>query len=361
VGGTALFVGRDVLLRSLEKSVAEKRSFVLLGGPRMGRTSTLQQLAHRQQVIWRKPGANQATKLVPVVLDAAKLATSAAPQVAMALWDAITKAVCDPHVQSHAHPPRPPKPEFARQRDRVWEHFGEVATQLWLGFANTPGWCRYVLLLDNADALAVPALGPTVRALCALPSRDDAALPQAVGFAGGAPLRALAAGAKSPLKGLRTHALTVLRDAEVVTLLRALALESQGASAWIQASGKHPYILQRLLAAQAEAGPEGLEAALQTALPDLTAFFEGLWGSFPPPRPGRDNVSLEHELFAWLREQGSDATLADAEAALRLGPLKGAADFLEWSGITEKTMRGAGHVLRLASPLFVDWSLDQAG
>ncbi|HET6345116.1 MAG TPA: hypothetical protein VFH51_09290, partial [Myxococcota bacterium] len=85
MGGTALFVGRDVLLRSLEKSVAEKRSFLLLGGPRMGRTSILQQLAHRQQLIWRKPGAAQTTKLVPVVIDAAKLATPGGPQVATAL------------------------------------------------------------------------------------------------------------------------------------------------------------------------------------------------------------------------------------------------------------------------------------
>ena len=67
VGGTPCFFGRDRALRMLRNGLERGRSFGLIGGPGVGRTSTLMELAAREQRRWVP--TYRGAKVVPVLVD----------------------------------------------------------------------------------------------------------------------------------------------------------------------------------------------------------------------------------------------------------------------------------------------------
>lgn len=345
----ARFVGRDSLCRTLLSGVDQGRSFALYGGPRMGLTSVLLALTPLSRALWRqRPGA---TKIVPVYLDVATWPTARPQAVSRLVWDAVKTAVLDPYVQSHGTPPRPRSADFLRTQT-PWDLYQELATELWQGFGGTSGWCRYVLVLDNAHALSDGPLIACLDDLGALVRAQEPWAAMAWVLAGQAPLRSLVQRRPALQRTLRQLNLTVLRDHDVETLVRHGGLPStpDDIAALIRLTGKQPYILQRLLHACSVTPAAPLDAIVGAVASDLAPHFARVLASFPKAR-----VQGEHLLLAWLLAQGGEAPLVDAENSLSVGPLKLVTDFLEFSGLAEKVLRGTHTLLRAGGTLWNDW------
>src|SRR4051794_34975323 len=93
VVGVGRFTGREHLLRSLTDGVRQGRSFAVIGGPKIGKSSTMGQvIARLRERFIRYP---QETKLVPIVLDAKAIAAMAPLAAAKHLWQAVVSNLMD--------------------------------------------------------------------------------------------------------------------------------------------------------------------------------------------------------------------------------------------------------------------------
>ena len=369
VGEEPSFVGRDALTRTLLLGLGTGKSFALLGGPRSGVTSVLQALTPLCRASWAQyPGK---TKLVPVYLDLATFATGRSQQVARQVWEAVKTAVLSPYVQSHGLPPRPRQGEFLRSKE-PWTLYAEVASELWQGLAGSAGWCQYVWLCDNVHVLVERGFLSCLDELLAVVNTAAPWAPGAWVLAGGVGLTGHLRRQKKTLGSLRSLNLSPLRDPDVVALAKlAGAPPGAGAEAPLeddaprpppppsplpdlallaQLTGKHPYALQMALAAlEADPSmtPETLHRHMSAA---LEPFFAQLLATFPAER-----ILGEHMLLQWLRHSGGEGLITSAERELGIGPIKSIVDFLEFSGVLEKTMRGSQTLLRADFGLWNAW------
>jgi hypothetical protein len=169
VGGLPCAVDRLQWVNRLQRQSLQQPLIALLGGPRSGRTTLLQALGHSFEAALHTPV--QGGKRVAVYLDLQPLAVGAqtlSPQsivarFVQALYKAVSEAVSSPFVQAHKDALRPPnfiKANTARPRGQAaavaydpLAHFLQLCRTLWQSLSGTPGFCRYVLLLDNADLL----------------------------------------------------------------------------------------------------------------------------------------------------------------------------------------------------------------
>lgn len=351
VAGEAVFVGRTVLLRTLQTGLAQGRSFAVLGGPRTGRTSLLQQIAHlaRKQLARPQLGA----KIVPVVIDLSACQPGRPQSLAAHVWTTVRDAVLDPFVQTHPNPPRPGTADPNRSPD-PWPVVWQLLAELWDGMANTPGWCRTLWLFDNADHLGPGAWKDADAVLATVASGgagNESWRPLGLALAGGAKWQAAQGRPNSPWVGLRAQALGALRDAEVSTLLRAGGGDAQALAPLVQASGKHPQVLQCLLGAY-DAAEGDMGRVLEIAQPALQATFAAVLATFPPVRDKRGEITPPHALMELLITEGGDVPLAHAESTLRLGPLKPACDLLEQAAVVERVVRGNSTLLRAPCALW---------
>ena len=337
-----------MLLRTLQTSLAQGRSFAVLGGPRTGRTSTLQQLVYLARKQLARPQLS--TKIVPVYIDLATCPATRPQNLAAHIWTAVRDAVMDPYVQTHPNPPRPGSADPTRSPE-PWPVLWQLLAELWEGMANTPGWCRTLWLFDNADRLTPGAWKDADEVLSNVAQGNESWRPLGLALAGGAGWQAAQARPNSPWAGLRTQALGVLRDAEVSALLRVGPRNPEAMAPLVQASGKHPQVLQCLLSAYDTAEGD-LNRVMVIAQPALQDTFAALLATLPPRRNKRGEAPLVHALMAHLLEAGGDVGLTEAENALRLGPLKPACDVLEQAAVVERVVRGSSSVLRAPCTLW---------
>lgn len=95
VCGPHKYYGREMLLRSLLGGLKAGRSYLLCGGPKTGRTSTLEQVVHSLEQSWvRDPAAPK----ILAVRCAADVGAGGSAAFVRTLWSALLQAVGDPRV-----------------------------------------------------------------------------------------------------------------------------------------------------------------------------------------------------------------------------------------------------------------------
>jgi hypothetical protein len=367
VSGTGLFVGRELTMRSLVSGMATNRTFAVCGGPKIGRTSVLQQLYAANQLQWlRNP---KAPKLVPIVLDVSRVSSGqnalwASRNFASALWEAVTRSISDPRVYGNSTPPKFPKADFQRAAE-PWALFHDVCTQLWNTIAGTPAWARTALFLDNCDELTTRAFDIVLQPLNEFLRSKHQYSPAAAVLTGGRMLREFISEKSSPLKAARPLTLSVLRNSEADALIHAGMPDATPENLELVkfVTGRHPYLLQRVLGQmEANGGVFDVDLALQGAWAEIEPVFHGIWAEFDLRRGVTYRgayAAPEHALMQYLIDARRDVVLRDAERDLGVKPLKEHAEFLEYAGVADRQIRGDVVQLRAPFDLWNRWYLNR--
>ncbi len=355
--GPPTYVGREQLGRSLEDGVRRGRAFLLCGGPRTGRSSTIERLCEAVVLRWQRQP--EATKLVPVRLDLARCAAGGPAALVRELWAGVSGAVLDAKVFGAGAPVRAPQPELSRSKN-PWVALAAALEQLWEALRGTSGWCQWLLVLEHGDLLLGRQLESALKPLAELVNTKRPGQPHAVVIDAGRLFREHLLEPRTPWRVLRLLLLGTLRDAEAEGLIR-LGLPTIGADevaelcAW---SGKHPYILQRLLAERELAPKASLVECRKRAAADLQALYNQIWAVFDLERGVTYRgayAAPEHALMQYLIDCPSPVTVAQAERDLGIKPLREYAELLEYLGVAEKVLAGNQTVLRATSQDFNRW------
>jgi hypothetical protein len=367
VSGAGLFVGRELTMRSLRSGLASNRMFAVCGGPKLGRTSVLQQLYGANQLQWlRNP---KAAKLVPIVLDVGRVNPGQTPlqasrNFAQALWEAVTRSISDPRVYGNSQPPKFPKADFPREKD-PWALFHKSCDDLWNSIAGTPAWARTALFLDNCDELTTRTFDMVLPPLNDFLRSSVQYAPAAAVLTGGRMLREFITEKTSPLRAVRPLLLSLLKNSEADSLVHAGMPEvtPEGLELIKLVTGRHPYLLQRVLGQmEANGGVFDVDQALQGAWPDIEPVFHGIWDEFDLRRGVTYRgayAAPEHALMQYLIDARREIVLKDAERDLGVKPLKEYAEFLEYVGVADRQLRGDVVHLRAPFDLWNRWYLNR--
>lgn len=356
VTGPGRFFGRQILVRSLVQGLTRDRGFLVLGGPRTGRTSTLAQVAALMRESWRR--MPEALKTVPVRFDATAAAAGGRRTFLPALWRAITEAVRQPQVAGGGGVVEIPTLEVGRS-DAPWEAFRAACKELWDRLSGTPGWCQWCLLVDGGDVLASYEMEEAQEPLASLVRSDEAWAPRGAAIAAGRLLRENVWDHRSPLNFMRPLLLGALRDSEAESLVRVgfPDAEQERIQGLLRMTGKHPYLLQRALAELEGSGSELMLEDIAYAIePESDALMEAIWHQFDLDRGVTYRgayAAPEHALMQYVLDAGGEVDLRSAERDLGIRPLKEYAEFLEFAGVVERTLKGDVTTYR---PQFDTWS-----
>ncbi|MBI5507443.1 MAG: hypothetical protein HY903_01700 [Deltaproteobacteria bacterium] len=358
VVGTGKYFGREQLGRSLYTGVGRGRSFAVVGGAKTGRTSTLLQLKAQLELSFKRDP--KATRLVPALVDLEPESINSAATLATAIYSAITKAVADPKVYGNALPVRVPELTVKRGDDpfaqlcRTLAAYGQA-------LQGTAGWCQYLLLVDNADRLLSPALETCAAPVATLVAASETFAPRALVLAAGRPLRELLNERDGPLTGVRPLFLGALRDSEARALIEAScdAVDMALADEVLAQSGKHPYLMQLLLA-EYERHQFNVDADLVLAAvrPHTDRLFTRLWDELDLGRGVTYRgayAAPEHALMQHLIERGDAVDLRVVERDLGIKPLKEFAELLEYCGVVERILVGDNVRFQANGRLWNEW------
>ncbi len=356
VGGSAFF-GRESLIRAVTDGLHRQRSFAICGGPLTGRSSALGQVIAQTHHRWlRRPSA---TKTVPVLVDMADVPAGGAHGFPALLWERIAAAIRDPRVCGNSPPPPVAKHGLKAAKKR-WQLFDEVAAAHWREIGGTGAWCEYCLLLDNADLLFGRELEQVLDPLAALIAADEPWAPTSIIAAGGRALRDHLIDDDGAFSFMRPMLLGALRAAEAEKLIRNGLPDADEdlVTSVISASGRHPHVLQRILAELERQGIQvGVEGAVDAAAADCLSLFERIWAEFDLDRGVTYRgayAAPEHALMQLLIDFGGGCDVKTAESELGIRPLKEYAEFLELTGIVERSL--LNDVVQL-SPRFDLWNI----
>ncbi len=344
VCGPGKYFGREILVRSLVEGIDRGRSFVLLGGPKTGRTSTLLHVERLFRERWtRQPDA---PKVVPIIYDAREAEEAGPKKFLSDIWRSMTETICSPAVFGQQAPVRPPKESInaINSSGDPFLAFKEACADLWGLLRRTPGWCRYALFIDGGDVLVSTRLEDVHDSLAAMIDDDEPWSPLSVSISCGRLLRESIWDHHSPLHGMRPLLLGVMRDSEAEALIRVGFPEAE--EDWIRAmlatSGKHPYVLQRMLAEYEVRGSDlSLEEVGAAVDADTQGLMQEIWRRFDLDRGVTYRgvyAAPEHALMQYILDFGTDVDLKTAERELGIKPLKEYAEFLELTGVIERVI-----------------------
>ncbi len=253
------------------------------------------------------------------------------------------------------------EPSFVRVRD-PWQTFVEALTELAERSQGTAAWARYVLLIDDADMLFARGYERHLDVFAKMVRGELAGGPAALVLGGGRLLReCLLDGKASVFASLRPLFLGVLRKPEAAALVRSglPELDERVLDELLRASGRHPFVLQRLLAElEAQEGNCDVAEAMELAHHDVEQFCEALWHMFDLERGVTYRgtyAAPEHALMQLLLDYGTAIDTRTAELQLGIKPLKEFAELLEYAGVAERVLKADLPYLKAHFELWNSW------
>lgn len=354
---TGAFVGRELLLRSLIRGLDVGRSFSIIGGPGMGRTSVLLRIREVLRERWvRQP---QAANLIPVYLDAQQWPPDVAGSVEN-LRSRLRDALFDPKILGADTPTQPPVTRETRSSDPLASFPGELR-RLANALREVAAWSPYVLLVDNIDPLTEPDRVGLLEMLVAAVRSDDPGAPQAMVVSGGRLLRESLRERASPLKGVRTLSLHALMDTEARSLIRRgfPRAKEHDIQFVLASSGNHPWVLTSLLGAlEKRRGGAEFRSVVWGERARLAPLWERIWAELDMRRRVTYRgayAAPEHALLQYAIDYRSPITIRTAERELAIRPLKEYADLLEYIGVAQARLEGDSPTLQVSCELFNQW------
>ena len=356
------FVGRELLMRTLREGCERGRSLAIFGGPRMGRTSILFCLASLL-----KKRLNQfpsKTKLIPVFFDIGAHAADPVATLAKKMWTAITSAVCDASITGRDAPPSFAEPAFAKVGKDVWPLFKESLAKLEKESAGTSAWCRHIWLLDNVELLLARNKDDIITFISHSCNAQYVGAPKSVIATGGRLLREVQQKKKSPLAMLRPLFLSVHLEHDAHKFIQSGLphLADSKVDEILRLSGRHPYVLSRLLAEIEKNGDNPLEYVAQQARHDLETLFNLMWDELDLNRGLTYRgayAAPEHALLQLLIDIGAPLDVKSAETQLGLKHLKEFTEMLDYLGLAEKVLKGGEPFIRAHFVLWNQWYTDR--
>ena len=361
VGGTPGFFGRDRALRTLRNGLERGRSFGLIGGPGIGRTSVLMELAAREERRW--VATYRGTKIVPVYVDLRSVVSSHGAALADALWQALGDALRDPRVRGASGVLDMPKITLRGDSKSAWRSLEDGLSELWRQLRGTEGWCRYVALIDNVESLDTSGLIEQLAPLLELAAREEDFVPTSLVVAGARRLRESLYERRGPMYGALTPVLLgALTPHEASSYIRSvLPMATAAHVREIGAmTGNHPNLLARVLNEVLTYNLiDKLRAACDNASMRAEVYFESIWDAIDD---GRDltyrgsYAAPEHAIMQTLIQVGEKGlTSKQLEREIGMRPIKEYTEVLEYLGVLERTMRGSTFVLAATCKLWNDW------
>ncbi|MCK5689478.1 hypothetical protein KAI87_09430, partial [Myxococcota bacterium] len=299
----------------------------------------------------------QETKLVPVHLDLAEALSAGPDGFIPKLWTALVQALSAPRV-CHESRPDFPRPTFGRGTD-PWKEFQDAARTLFTSLSGTACFAEYALFLDNGDTLFRRRGEELALQLAELVQADELWKPRAVIIAGGRLVREHLLERKAALQKLRLLFLGSFNETETDQLIKiAMPTAEEDDIKELKAlSGRHPWVLKRLLAEMSTADISPGDAAIKAKI-DLEALFFELWNHFDLERGVAYSgayVSPEHALMQFALDHHTSIKIKEAEHELGLRPLREYMDFLEFAGLVEKRLQSDSTIYNAHFHLWNVW------
>ena len=241
--------------------------------------------------------------------------------------------------------PSPPRPHWAKSKN-LWEDFQNLCQNWWADLQGTNAWCEYALLVDNGDLLLERALRECLEPLHGLLQTKADWAPQAAIVAGGRLLREHLFDTRAPMSSLRPMFLGALKVNDAQALIRAgfPDLSQDWVEAITDATGRNPFLLQRMLAELEARGEVGnIEILVDIVAEDCIQLFQLFWNEFDLGRGLTYRgayAAPEHALMQLLIDLRKGADVRTAERELGIRPLKEYAEFLEYLGVAERILAG---------------------
>ena len=360
VGGTSGFYGRTGELRRVLNCMQRGQSVALLGGPKVGKTSFLEQIRQNQYDLFTP--LYQGIKTVPVIVNLNELGGRAALLPSL-IWDAVSAALVDSHARGGAGGVELKKPDFRRAGQQGWQELEKSLSETWVGLRGTEAWCHIALMFDGSEALCSAQCLEVLEPLFKLATKTQDWAPVSLVFAGDREFREFVLDSKmAELKKLQQLCLGALKEDEAGMMVREMLPEANARliKEISYLTGNHPYLLNVLLDEIIEYNlVRNLRAAADNASMRLEPVFEHIWSAFDRGRGVHYRGSYaapEHALMQVLMEMGEyGCSVKQAEREVGLRPLKEFADFLVSCAIIERTMRDGQYVLQAKSMLWNDW------
>ena len=357
VGEKQCFVGRQKQVRTILEQILHRRNLVLCGGPKTGRTSMLQKLMLMLKALPENTEGQR--KIIPIYINLSEIFDTRLNVFFEKLWKIIQEAFSSEGLLV-AHPEHGPRVKFSHGKEALSEfenHLQEVRDAQ----QGTKSWSPYALFFDDADLFIQQNLLELLTSLSRLSDFKDTWGPQSIVFTGGRRIRDYSLEPGSPLKYFRPHFLGTLKIDEFMAILKPLNrfLSEPQIDAIEAASGRHPYVTQRICAeiAQLE-GNNTLDKALDNAAEDLQSLFECLWEEFDLGRGITYKgvyAAPEHALMQLMQENMTGVELAWAEEELSISPLKEYMEFLEFAGLAERGLSGNAYLYSAKFDLWNYW------
>jgi hypothetical protein len=360
VGGTSGFYGRTGELRRVLNCMQRGQWVALMGGPKVGKTSFLQQIRQNQYDLFTQ--LFQGIKTVPVIVKLEDLGGRAALLPSL-IWEAVSAALLDTHARGGVGAVELKTPDFRRAGQQGWQELEKSLSQTWAGLRGTEAWCHFALMFDGSEVFCSAECMEALEPLFRLAERAEDWAPVSLVFAGDREFREFILDSKMPeLKKLQQMCLGALKEDEAGMMVREMLPEANARliKEISYLTGNHPYLLNVLLDEIIEYNlVRNLRAAADNASMRLEPLFENIWSAFDRGRGVHYRGSYaapEHALMQVLMEMGEyGCTTKQAEREVGLRPLKEFADFLVSCSIIERTLRDGQYVLQAKSMLWNDW------
>ena len=361
VGEKQCFVGRQKQLRTILDQLLHSRNVVLCGGPKTGRTSVLQKLMLMMKALPQNTEGQR--KIIPVYINLREIFDSRLNIVFEKLWNIMQEEFRAEGliVEAQGQGPRVKFSHGVEAFDEFEKHLQAVREAQ----QGTKTWSSYALFFDEADFLIEQNAIELLTRLARLSDFKESWGPESIICTGGRRIRDYSLEPASPLKNFRPHFLGALKVDEFAAILKPLNrfLSEPQLDAIEAASGRHPYVTQRICAeiAQLE-GNDTLDKALDNAADDLQNLFTCLWEEFDLDRGVTYKgvyAAPEHALMQLMQENITGVELVWAEEELSISPLKEYMEFLEFAGLVDRGLSGNTYLYSAKFDLWNYWYMQR--
>lgn len=378
-------------MRPMVHGAIDGRSYLLVGGPRLGKSILLKLVA--QHIKDRTLTGSKTRSLRCLLFDMKSIVSGGTQQFLRMLWNKL-----DSMIQGSVG-----NSQEAKLRDRMpkqpWVWFTEKCEDRWKNLQGSVAWCSYVLFLDNADVFLSKGFEKCMEHLVSWKKSGQAGTPHAIVMTSGRSLRD-ASKRNAAMQSLFAHRfLSVFTPDEASRILEQVYPHS--GESWRQEvcslTGRHPHLLNLVLSACLEHEKRDLQDSsnsdnsqdpqaphvpsepgdldepnepmdpdntpLETILPHVLVaadpWCEAIWDAFSAGRKRTlcrgPYAAPEHLAMRYLIENKDGTSIKAVEKELKRRRLKEAFSFLEYVGVAEKALYKDTSCYLAHCELWNDW------
>ena len=353
------FVGRENHLKNFSQALSARRSLIVFGGPKIGKSSLVQQFENMLELRAKRQPKN--TMTIPVTFsltEELKGKECTKMNLANIIWNNLIKTF----KKSKYNIVVKELPEFNLKPNQ--EAFAELEKHLEILFGQLKGqkqWVKYFIVIDDSDPIATMEgeetqqylnewitkknlvdnrKGKSLLGKQSVIKKHYEGLPECIFFIGQRQIGEMVLDRYSPLKSLRVIQLGLLNPNDITDYFKEDLKSKEELGKVFQVSNGHPLILNALKEILKE---KNFDDHATEIIKDLEvtvdALFSEYWQQFDMDRGVSYKgayAAPEHALMQYLIQEEEPVTLKEAESYLSIKGLKEYSDFLMCCGVVRK-------------------------